>query len=60
MKFGIFYEHQLPRPWEPGAELRIQVDGILGPQPIETIVRMLSKHRVERGELEVGRKRLFI
>ena len=19
MKFGIFYEHQLPRPWEPGA-----------------------------------------
>ena len=23
MKFGIFYEHQLPRPWEPGAELRL-------------------------------------
>jgi hypothetical protein len=22
MKFGIFYEHQLPRPWESGAELR--------------------------------------
>jgi alkanesulfonate monooxygenase SsuD/methylene tetrahydromethanopterin reductase-like flavin-dependent oxidoreductase (luciferase family) len=23
MKFGIFYEHQLPRPWDNGAELRL-------------------------------------
>jgi alkanesulfonate monooxygenase SsuD/methylene tetrahydromethanopterin reductase-like flavin-dependent oxidoreductase (luciferase family) len=23
MKFGIFYEHQLPRPWEPGGEYRL-------------------------------------
>src|SRR5437899_9848246 len=23
MKFGIFYEHQLPRPWEPGSELQL-------------------------------------
>src|SRR5881409_2453463 len=23
MKFGIFYEHQLPRPWEEGAELKL-------------------------------------
>ena len=23
MKFGIFYEHQLPRPWEEGAEQRL-------------------------------------
>lgn len=23
MKFGIFYEHQLPRPWEPGDELEL-------------------------------------
>ena len=23
MKFGIFYEHQLPRPWEPGDEHRL-------------------------------------
>jgi alkanesulfonate monooxygenase SsuD/methylene tetrahydromethanopterin reductase-like flavin-dependent oxidoreductase (luciferase family) len=23
MKFGIFYEHQLPRPWTPGAEQRL-------------------------------------
>src|SRR5207247_6643902 len=23
MRFGIFYEHQLPRPWEDGAELRL-------------------------------------
>jgi alkanesulfonate monooxygenase SsuD/methylene tetrahydromethanopterin reductase-like flavin-dependent oxidoreductase (luciferase family) len=23
MKFGTFYEHQLPRPWKPGAELKL-------------------------------------
>src|SRR5215467_6813081 len=23
MKFGVFYEHQLPRPWDEGAELRL-------------------------------------
>src|SRR5437763_12234122 len=23
MRFGIFYEHQLPRPWTEGAELRL-------------------------------------
>ena len=23
MKFGIFYEHQLPRPWHEGAEHRL-------------------------------------
>ena len=23
MRFGIFYEHQLPRPWENGAELKL-------------------------------------
>src|SRR6478672_4438566 len=23
MKFGIFYEHQLPRPWEEGADLKL-------------------------------------
>jgi alkanesulfonate monooxygenase SsuD/methylene tetrahydromethanopterin reductase-like flavin-dependent oxidoreductase (luciferase family) len=23
MKFGIFYEHQLPRPWDEGSELRL-------------------------------------
>jgi len=23
MRFGIFYEHQLPRPWEPDAEARV-------------------------------------
>lgn len=33
---------------------RVQVDGILGPQPVEAIVRMFTKDRVERGELEVG------
>ena len=28
MKFGIFYEHQLPRPWEDGAELRLFQDAL--------------------------------
>jgi alkanesulfonate monooxygenase SsuD/methylene tetrahydromethanopterin reductase-like flavin-dependent oxidoreductase (luciferase family) len=28
MKFGIFYEHQLPRPWEPGAELRLYQEAL--------------------------------
>lgn len=23
MQFGIFYEHQLPRPWVEGAELKL-------------------------------------
>ena len=41
-------------------EFRIQVEGIFGPQPVEAIVRMLTKHRVERRELQVGWKRLFI
>jgi alkanesulfonate monooxygenase SsuD/methylene tetrahydromethanopterin reductase-like flavin-dependent oxidoreductase (luciferase family) len=28
MKFGTFYEHQLPRPWRPGAELRLFQDAL--------------------------------
>lgn len=28
MKFGIFYEHQLPKPWEPGAELKLYQDAL--------------------------------
>ena len=24
MRFGIFYEHQLPRPWNEGDELKLQ------------------------------------
>jgi alkanesulfonate monooxygenase SsuD/methylene tetrahydromethanopterin reductase-like flavin-dependent oxidoreductase (luciferase family) len=28
MKFGIFYEHQLPRPWDEGAELRIYQEAL--------------------------------
>jgi alkanesulfonate monooxygenase SsuD/methylene tetrahydromethanopterin reductase-like flavin-dependent oxidoreductase (luciferase family) len=28
MRFGIFYEHQLPRPWEPGAEHRLLSDAL--------------------------------
>ncbi|MHB8529898.1 MAG: LLM class flavin-dependent oxidoreductase [Caulobacteraceae bacterium] len=28
MRFGIFYEHQLPRPWTEGAELRLFQDAL--------------------------------
>ena len=28
MKFGIFYEHQLPRPWEPGDEHRLYKEAL--------------------------------
>ena len=28
MKFGIFYEHQLPRPWEEGSELKLIQDAL--------------------------------
>jgi alkanesulfonate monooxygenase SsuD/methylene tetrahydromethanopterin reductase-like flavin-dependent oxidoreductase (luciferase family) len=28
MKFGIFYEHQLPRPWDEGAEYRLIQDAL--------------------------------
>jgi alkanesulfonate monooxygenase SsuD/methylene tetrahydromethanopterin reductase-like flavin-dependent oxidoreductase (luciferase family)/putative sterol carrier protein len=28
MRFGIFYEHQLPRPWEDGAEQRLIADAL--------------------------------
>ncbi|MFI6292500.1 LLM class flavin-dependent oxidoreductase [Nonomuraea sp. NPDC050790] len=28
MRFGIFYEHQLPRPWEPDSEQRLYTDAL--------------------------------
>ena len=28
MRFGIFYEHQLPRPWTPGLELKLFQDAL--------------------------------
>ncbi len=28
VRFGIFYEHQLPRPWEPGDEHRLLADAL--------------------------------
>src|SRR5439155_21651926 len=28
MRFGIFYEHQLPRPWDEGAEQRLYADAL--------------------------------
>ena len=28
MKFGMFYEHQLPRPWSAGRELRLYQEAL--------------------------------
>ena len=28
MKFGIFYEHQVPRPWEEGDEVRVMQEAM--------------------------------
>ena len=28
MRFGIFYEHQLPRPWTPGLEQKLFQDAL--------------------------------
>src|SRR3974377_1116094 len=28
MKFGVFYEHQLPRPWDGGRELKLFQDAL--------------------------------
>src|SRR2546425_8776317 len=28
MRFGIFYEHQLPRPWAPDSEYRLLLDSL--------------------------------
>ena len=28
MRFGLFYEHQLPRPWEDGAMERLLSDAL--------------------------------
>src|SRR5947207_12857797 len=37
MRFGIFYEHQLPRPWEEGAERRLISDAL---DPVELADRL--------------------
>jgi hypothetical protein len=29
MQFGIFYEHQLPRPWQPDSEARLIRDALV-------------------------------
>ena len=41
MKFGIFYELQLPRPWEAGDELRVYQDALT---QLETADRLGYDH----------------
>ena len=39
MKFGVFYEHQYPRPWEPGGEARLFHEAIAERIPERTVRR---------------------
>ena len=40
MKFGIFYELQLPRPWEAGGELKLYQDALT---QLETAMRSATR-----------------
>ncbi len=44
MKFGTFYEHQLPRPWKPGAELKLFQDAL---EQVELADRLAVDHMWE-------------
>src|ERR1043165_8036209 len=46
MKFGIFYEHQLPRPWEGGAELPLFQEAL---DQVELADRLGIDHASEVG-----------
>src|SRR5262245_16955963 len=41
MKFGLFYEHQVPRPWEPGSERRVLEEAL---EQIELADRLGIEH----------------
>ncbi|HKK31636.1 MAG TPA: hypothetical protein VKA18_14725 [Alphaproteobacteria bacterium] len=48
MKFGMFYEHQVPRPWDDRSEHRVFH------QALEQIpvVKAAGKRRIESGEVD--------
>jgi hypothetical protein len=57
MKFGIFYEHQLPRPWEDGSELQLFQDALL---QVELADRLGIDHAWEVEHLpEANRRRVL-
>ena len=41
MKFGLFYEHQVPRPWEPDSERRVLLDAL---EQVELADRLGIEH----------------
>ena len=45
MRFGIFYEHQLPRPWEPDSEHRLLKDAL---EQVELADRLGERLKLER------------
>ena len=53
MKFGIFYEHQTPRPWNEGSELKIIQDalGHSDSRTTEIYLKTLKDERLD-GEME--------
>ncbi len=46
MKFGIFYEHQLPRPWGETSELKLfQFDWLQPPSPLAEVRNIIHGRR---------------
>src|SRR5258705_13482685 len=46
MRFGIFYEHQFPRPWDEGGELKLFQDAL---DQVELADRLGPDHASEGG-----------
>ena len=42
MKFGIFYEHQVPKPWEEGDELRVMEEAIVEAELADRLDKLLE------------------
>src|SRR6266540_3241304 len=51
MRFGIFYEHQLPRPWAPGDEHRLLTDAL---EQVELADRIATLDLLSDGRVEFG------
>ena len=60
MKFGIFYEHQLPRPWDEGSELQLIQDALDQVELADQLgfdVRVGGRAPLPRGVLALQRAR---
>ena len=53
MRIGLFYEHQLPKPWGPDAEHRLLKDAL---DQIELAADLVRLHRLSTFPPRVGRQ----